>query len=80
MLQDEDEVVEHGLLVEARGPAEVAQEATAGHNHLVRRIFLFGRGFAFSVGLSLGLGLNISLSLRTSACFKSISLKLNVTN
>ena len=36
MLQDEDEVVEHGLLVEAGGAAEVAQEAAAGHDHFVR--------------------------------------------
>jgi hypothetical protein len=63
-------MVEHGLLVLARSSAEVAQEATASHNHLVRRIFLFGRGFAFNHWLSLGLSLNISLSLRTLAFSK----------
>ena len=35
MLQDEDQVVEHGTLVEPGRAAEVAQETAASNHHLM---------------------------------------------
>ena len=40
ILQQEREVLEHGLLIGSRGAAEVAEEAAAGHHHFVRRVLL----------------------------------------
>ena len=38
MLQDEDEVVKHGALVEPGRAAEVAQKSAASNHHLMRWI------------------------------------------
>ena len=37
LFENEDEVVEHGLLVLARGPAEVAEEAAARHHLIIMK-------------------------------------------
>ena len=40
LFEDEDEVIEHGLLVLARGAAKVAEESAAGDHHLVGGVLL----------------------------------------
>jgi len=59
-------MLEHGFLVLARGAAEVAEEAAAGHHHLVRRVFLF---VSFALSARAGhLVRNIRLGLSSASC------------